>query len=123
MITFALETLKRYEKHQHIGMLIKESKKHAVQVLIQMLRCHSLYDEGLYEQALQLVQQSGLIPLEDDFGQVQRAADQFEQLDETVRKNVPDLLLMVADMLYKLYKTFTGVQLSMQPAAKQVGWL
>ncbi|KAG2227549.1 hypothetical protein INT45_002234 [Circinella minor] len=119
IIHFSLGRLADYEKQQHIGAHIKDSKKHTVQVLINFLRSRSLYEEGLYEQALQVIYQSGVIPLQDDFGQVQRAAEQFERLDEGISKNVPDMLLMVTDMLLKLWTTFTGPKLVSQPAAKE----
>ena len=120
IINFSLSRLADYEKQQHIGAHIKDSKKHTVQVLINFLRSRSLYEEGSYEQALQVIYQSGVIPLQDDFGQVQRAAEQFERLDEGISKNVPDMLLMVTDMLLKLWTTFTGPKLVSQPAAKEV---
>ncbi|KAI9494890.1 Nup93/Nic96-domain-containing protein [Zychaea mexicana] len=119
IINLSLKTLGDYEKQQHIGVLIKESKKHTVRVLIDFLRSRSLYEEGSFEQALHVIHQSGVIPLQDDLGLVQRTAEQFERLDEGISKNVPDMLLMVTDMLFKLWTTFTGPQLVSQPAAKE----
>ncbi|KAI8144737.1 Nup93/Nic96-domain-containing protein [Fennellomyces sp. T-0311] len=119
IIHFSQQTLENYEKQQHIGVLIKESKKHTVRVLIKLLECRRMYENGAYELALQRIRESGVIPLNDDFGQVQRAAEQFERLDDCISKNVPDMLLMVTEMLQKLFGVFTGPQMNSQPAAKQ----
>ncbi|CDH53223.1 nucleoporin-interacting protein nic96 [Lichtheimia corymbifera JMRC:FSU:9682] len=119
LINFSINTLRSYEQQQHIGMFIKESKKNTAIILISLLRCRSLYDSGAYEQALQIIRETEVIPLQDNFAVIQRAADRFNHIDDAISKNMPDMLLMVTDMLYKLWTTFTGPQMAMQPAAKQ----
>ncbi|KAI9315892.1 Nup93/Nic96-domain-containing protein [Dichotomocladium elegans] len=119
IVNLALSTLKNYENQQHIGALIEESKKNTVFILINLLRCRSLYYAGAYEQALQLVRETNVIPFENKYGQVKGAAKRFTSLDVAITKNIPDILLMVTDMLYKLWEAFTGSQSSIQPAAKQ----
>lgn len=123
LINFSINTLRSYEQQQHIGMFIKESKKNTAIILISLLRCRSLYDSGAYEQALQIIRETEVIPLQDNFAVIQRAADRFNHIDDAISKNMPDMLLMVTDMLYKLWTTFTGPQMAMQPAAKQVNEL
>ncbi|KAF7720998.1 hypothetical protein EC973_005635 [Apophysomyces ossiformis] len=119
VINFARTTLERYERQQHIGAIIHDSKKYTTRLLIQFLRARKLYEEGLYEQSLQLVYQTGVIPLHDNMIQVQQAADNFAHLENTISKSIPDLLVMVMDMLYKLWRTYTLSRVNLGASAHQ----
>ncbi|KAG0188042.1 hypothetical protein DFQ28_005470 [Apophysomyces sp. BC1034] len=119
VIHFARTTLERYERQQHIGDLIQDSKKYTARLLIQFLRARKLYEQELYEQSLQLIYQTGILPLHDNMIQVQQAADNFAQLDNTVSKSIPDLLVTVMDMLYKLWRTYTLSRVNLGASANQ----
>ncbi|KAI8379326.1 Nup93/Nic96-domain-containing protein [Radiomyces spectabilis] len=118
VIKFSTDTLRHYGEQQHISEVIKESKKRTLRVLAYFVQCRALYHAGQYEQALQLIRQCGVVPLNDDRGQVQQAADQFIMFEEMVAKNIPDVLLMVMDMLYKIWHSYIS-QAALRPLIVQ----
>jgi nuclear pore complex protein Nup93 len=103
IIDFAINTMNQYEDNQHISPLIDASKKATIRTLIQLLIFRVAYEEGRYETALQLIQQTDVIPLEGSIDQLQLYANQFPGLAETIKKNIPELLLNVMDILYKMW--------------------
>lgn len=119
-MNLSVQTLERYQRQQHIGSVIDEQKKEAVCILINFINCRKLYERGEYAKALYEIEKSGAIPLKDDLGQVQRSADLFELLDDNITKNIPEVLVMVSDMLHKEWKASSGPSLSFQGAAKRV---
>ncbi|KAL1923580.1 uncharacterized protein VTP21DRAFT_8560 [Calcarisporiella thermophila] len=92
-----------YMQYPYISARISERSKTTCSLLLQLLQFTSLYDEGQFEQALQLMEQLNLIPLESDMALITRKADDLRDLDETIARNFSQLLLMTMTILYKLY--------------------
>ncbi|KAI8371471.1 Nup93/Nic96-domain-containing protein [Radiomyces spectabilis] len=110
LITQSLNTLKHYEHEQHISSILEENKKTAIRTLIQLLRAHAAYAEDRHEIALEFICQTQIIPFQDNYGAIQKAAIHFEQLDNAVSKNIPALLVMVMEALYKIWSQCTSIQ-------------
>lgn len=108
IIQFALDTIRHYENKQYISSLIDESKKVTIRILIQLLQFRVAHEQGQHETALQLMQQANVIPLQGNMEQIQLFVNQFGHLAETIKKNIPELLLNVMDTLYKLWSDNSG---------------
>ncbi|KAG2214436.1 hypothetical protein INT47_000992, partial [Mucor saturninus] len=103
IIDFSIKTMNQYESNEYISSLIDDTRKATIRTLIQALLFRVAYEEGRYETALQHIQQADIIPLEGDSNQLQLYAYRFSGLDENVKKNIPELLLNVMDILYKAW--------------------
>ncbi|KAI9366537.1 Nup93/Nic96-domain-containing protein [Pilaira anomala] len=102
IIQFALETVQYYEDNQYISPLIDENKKTTAHILIQLLQFRVAYDAGQYDKALQLIQQVNIIPIGGDFEHLRLLSEQFNGLDELIKKNIPELMLNIMDCLLKI---------------------
>ncbi|KAI8097148.1 Nup93/Nic96-domain-containing protein [Halteromyces radiatus] len=118
MIQFTVSTLNHYEQHQHIIEMIHESKKITVLVLVQFVKGKEFYDQGDYDKALQVIGQTGVIPIGDG-SQLLQVVDQFEKLDTSICNSMPDVLLMVMDMLYKTWQEFKNSDDELRPMIQQ----
>ncbi|KAI8979026.1 Nup93/Nic96-domain-containing protein [Pilobolus umbonatus] len=107
IIQFSVDTMAHYERYQHMKELIDERQKTTIRTLIQLLQFRSYYEKDLYEQALQIIEETQVIPLKQGYNYIQLAADQFEQLDDTIKSNIPQLLLNVMDILYKKWVAYS----------------
>lgn len=103
IVDFATSTMKQYESNEYISPLIDASKKATIRTLIQALLFRIAYEEGRYETALQYIQQADIIPLDEGADQLQLYAYRFTDLDENIKKNIPELMLNVMDILYKAW--------------------
>jgi nuclear pore complex protein Nup93 len=103
IIRSATETMENYEKHEQFCAVIDSQRKQTIRGLIHLLEFRSLYEKGHYGQALQLLEYINVIPLTEDFYHMQLLVSQFNTLDETIKKNIPELLLNAMDILYKIW--------------------
>jgi hypothetical protein len=108
IIAFAIDTMNHFDKLQHISNLIDNSRKNTVRILIQLLQFRVAYERDEHEQALQIMEYTNVIPLGGDLSRVQYFSTQFENLAETIKKNIPELLLNVMDILYKFWLKYSA---------------
>lgn len=102
IIQFAFETVQYCENNQYISPLIDDNKKITVRILIQLLQFRVAYDAGQYDKALRLIQQVNIIPIGGDFEHLRLLSEQFNDLDELIKKNIPELMLNIMDCLLKI---------------------
>ncbi|KAI9255322.1 Nup93/Nic96-domain-containing protein [Sporodiniella umbellata] len=107
MIQLASEAIHEYESQQYMKSPSEQSV-YTVRILMQLLRFRMLYEDGQFDQAMLIVKSLNVIPFSDCFNEIQLAADKFENMDETIKKNLPEVLLNVADTLYKLWESYNS---------------
>lgn len=103
IIRSAMQTMENYEKNEQFCAVIDGRRRQTIRVLIHLLEFRSLYEKNQYEQALQLFEYVNVVPLTEDFNHMQLLVNQFNTLDETIKKNIPELLLNAMDILYKIW--------------------
>lgn len=108
IIQFSTYTLEHYEKFKQFSAEVQPRERHTVRTLIDLLRFRDLYETQQYVQALQVLELVNIIPFTDDFNQLQNLVNQFGSLDETIRKNIPEILLNTMDILYKIWCDLTS---------------
>lgn len=106
IIQFALDTMHQYEQNQYVNSLIDDVRKNTIRILIQLLQFRVYYENTQYEIALQYMNQTNVIPLAGETRVVQTYVVQFQQLDESIKKNIPELMLNVMDIVYKIWVTY-----------------
>ncbi|CAO3610843.1 unnamed protein product [Cunninghamella blakesleeana] len=118
LIDFTLSTMERYEKYQHISKSIPDNKKRSIYALVHFVRGRDLYDKSEYDKALQVIGQSGVIPVSTNQN-LRNIVDQFKKLDEKICNNIPDVLLIILDMLYKNWQSYIQTDEKLQPMINQ----
>lgn len=113
MIDFAMEAIQDYENQQHLKSLVNGQKVYTVHTLMRLLQFRMRYEEGQLHPAITIIQNLDVIPFIDCFDVVQQKADVFEQLDETIRKNLPEVLLNTTDILHKLWESYVTASTNM----------
>jgi len=74
-------------------------------ILLKLVEFMELYERAKYEAAVSVIEELDLIPLEADMTMIAKKAERFQNLDECVARNFPDVLLKTMESLYKLYQT------------------
>lgn len=112
MLQFATQTVQECQQQQHLKALPNADKVLTVHLLIQLVHFRILYEQGDFFPAISIIRETQLIPFDEQLGHVQLAAEQFEHLHETIKKNIPEILLNVMDILYKLWETYSSASLN-----------
>ncbi|KAI8970095.1 Nup93/Nic96-domain-containing protein [Mycotypha africana] len=102
-IKFATETLTYHENLEAFVSTIDNQRRHTISKLIQLLRFRDFYEKELYEPAMHVLEEADVIPLVNNFEKIQMLVNQFNTLDSSIRKTVPELLLNAMDILYKTW--------------------
>lgn len=66
-----------------------------------------------------MIEQSGVIPVNTNEN-LRFIVDQFKKLDEKICNNIPDVLLIILDMLYKTWQSYTQTDEKLKPMVNQV---
>ncbi|KAG5438139.1 hypothetical protein PCANB_002990 [Pneumocystis canis] len=90
----------------NVGIYSKISpiNRDACKTLLKMADARTAYIEGKWEQSLMIIEQLNIIPLDynADIGAIKKQAQEFGSLHESIARNVPGLLVMSMESLYKL---------------------
>jgi nuclear pore complex protein Nup93 len=108
IINFAFDTMNQYEQNQYVSGLIDDGRKNTIRILIQLLQFRVAYEQSRYDIASQLISTAQVIPLEGDIRHIQVYALQFETLADSIKKNIPELLLNIMDILYKIWAEYNN---------------
>ncbi|ORX60613.1 NIC-domain-containing protein [Hesseltinella vesiculosa] len=105
LLDFTKSTLQRYDHNQYISKLVDDRKKHTVRAMVGFVKARQLYDLEQYEQALGAAFETGVVPpmAAASYASLSPVVDQFNLLDDGIANLVPDLVLMLMTILYKLW--------------------
>ncbi|KAI8880586.1 NIC-domain-containing protein, partial [Backusella circina FSU 941] len=122
LVQFAKETLDCYQSKQYILPLINHSFLTSCYVLVHLLEATLCYEDHKFQEALQLIRATDVIPLHKDQLKIQSAAAWFDKSeDNIIHKHIPEILLMVMDILYKLWEQYSNpVYTKLNPSKKPV---
>lgn len=139
LIQFAKETLNCYVSREYILPLVDQSLLTSCNVLIHLLEATLYYEDKKFEDALQvrvvryylstslltlnltqLIKITDVIPLHEDQVKIQSAVAWFDKSeDNVIRKHIPEILLMVMDILYKLWEQYSSpAYIKLNPSKK-----
>lgn len=82
-----------------------------LEMLLTIFNIYRVHDAGSFEDALDLIESTGLIPTSPSLNviQITRQVDQqVKQLDDSLARNLPDLVLLTMSCLYHLYVAAKG---------------
>ncbi|KAJ2957530.1 hypothetical protein NQZ79_g6749 [Umbelopsis isabellina] len=102
LVKYAKDVASRYHSSKP-GENISEQKRATLLSLAKLHEFRYLYINGVAEQALDILNQTGIIPMDGDLTVIARKAEQLEDLDDTVVQSVPNLLLMTLTLFHEIY--------------------
>lgn len=114
IIQFTKEAMDYYTKFEPFAKAVTAERQNTIRILTHLLQFRTFYDQGQFNMALQHLESTDIIPLQFDHQYIFRLVQQFNTLDESIKKNVPEILLNTMDILYKIW-----VSLDNRPAVSR----
>ncbi|KAI8371915.1 Nup93/Nic96-domain-containing protein [Blakeslea trispora] len=103
-IQFAMETMSHYEKREQFSIAVDSHRRLTIRTLVDLLIFRRSYQHDTAEHALQKLIQLNIIPLTLDYDGIQQAVAQFNTgLDQTIKDNIPELLMNAMDVVYRTW--------------------
>ncbi|KAI9255861.1 Nup93/Nic96-domain-containing protein [Helicostylum pulchrum] len=106
LIEFCNTVLRNYENNVHIDCDQKVLDTH--KTLLKFLQACIQYEQGQYEQTVEIIKSTYILPDNTDFTNVQSAAMRFDNHTEyTIRKHISDILVMTMESYHKLWQKYS----------------
>lgn len=99
----ARAVLVHYKQRDHIARVLDTRAVSTCQTLLSVIDFYSSYQRGAYEEALQLIESTQLLPLNGDVASATQHAEQVRSLDDAITRNFSSILLYAMDTLSRLY--------------------
>ncbi|KAG1144978.1 hypothetical protein G6F37_006386 [Rhizopus arrhizus] len=107
LIEISLAVLAHYESQAHIIRLLDRNTLTVHQILLRFAQAKASFEQEKYDQVVEFIASTFIIPMKDDFNVIQQAARQFQQYDDIIQKHISDILTITAESLYKLWLFFS----------------
>lgn len=96
--------LDTYESQNHIVRRVEVSKRETCRLLLELKKAIGFVRNGEVEKGLNTIESTDLFPLSGDVLTISRRAESFfRSIDESLARNLSELLLMTMDLLYKVH--------------------
>ncbi|ORX69145.1 NIC-domain-containing protein, partial [Linderina pennispora] len=99
----ARTVLQYYRQHDNIARDLDTNAVSTCNTLLEIIDFLRAHERGAYEQALEFVAHTGLLPLSGDITEATQHADRIRTLDDSITKNFSLILLAAMDTLLNLY--------------------
>ncbi|KAI8338030.1 Nup93/Nic96-domain-containing protein [Chlamydoabsidia padenii] len=103
LIDMAQRTLQHSDTHLVKG--VDNGKKHLIRAFILLFKGAWFYEENKYEEALWAIQNTGVLPLEENMPPGHHQTDKHE--NDALYTLMPDLILVTGDILYHIWLSLT----------------
>ncbi|KAG0232661.1 hypothetical protein BGW42_008001 [Actinomortierella wolfii] len=92
-----------YINDSKISTRISDKNRETCRTLLQLVNFMEQYDRGKYEVAIAVIEQLDFIPLEADMAKITKKVEEFKNLDESVARSFPEILVKTMESIYRLY--------------------
>ncbi|GAN05672.1 NIC-domain-containing protein [Mucor ambiguus] len=106
IIQFTKEAMDCYSKFEPFTKVVTAERQNTIRILTHLLQFRTFYDQKEFDMAMQHLESTDIIPLRYDHQYILRLAELFNLLDDSIKKNVPEILLNTMDILYKTWVSF-----------------
>ncbi|EPB91877.1 hypothetical protein HMPREF1544_01170 [Mucor circinelloides 1006PhL] len=103
IIQFTKEAMDYYTRFEPFTTVATAERQNTIRILIHLLQFRTFYDQNEFDMAMQHLESTDIIPLRYDHQYVLRLVERFNALDDSIKKNVPEVLLNTMDILYKTW--------------------
>ncbi|CDZ96438.1 Cullins [Phaffia rhodozyma] len=83
---------------------VEERNRETCKVLLRLKDAFGLYEQNILDKTLETIESIGLLPLTSDITAINRRADEFKDLDESIAHNFSDVLVVTMNCLFKLHQ-------------------
>ncbi|KAK9450497.1 Nup93/Nic96-domain-containing protein [Limtongia smithiae] len=127
-VELAQGVMAMYSNDGEILRKVSSRNRAACGMLLNIMSARRAYDEGQWEQCLSFVAAVNVLPLEQqpagsDTGSIRRRAQQFGELDESVARNVPMMLLMTMECCVRITREMDASAYGDATRSKKIGEL
>ncbi|KAJ1862168.1 nuclear pore complex subunit [Coemansia sp. RSA 989] len=95
--------LEHYKQREHIARSLDERAVSTCTLLLSIMDFLALHRQGAYEQALETIRNTQLLPLDGDISVAPQHAERIRTLDDAITRNFSLILLAAMDTLSRLY--------------------
>ncbi|GAA5938812.1 linker nucleoporin NIC96 [Sporobolomyces koalae] len=100
----AKSILEHYDRSTSMSSRVGRKRRETCQVLMRLKEAMIAYEQSKFEQALQTIESTSLLPLSSDLVTIIRASEDLKDLDDTIVRNLDIILLTTMTILYKLHQ-------------------
>ncbi|CAG8498289.1 9126_t:CDS:10 [Paraglomus occultum] len=93
----------RYEAQTIISHQAYPNRVQDCRNLIRITDFMLLYENKDYGKAMDLIEEVDVIPLDGDINRVARCANQLSMYDDALKRNIPDIMLMIMQNMHDYY--------------------
>ncbi|TIC03273.1 NIC-domain-containing protein [Wallemia mellicola] len=95
--------LDHYKRDARIAHRVSQKNRETVGVLLRLKEALTLYEQSQLDAALSTIEDVKLIPLNGDVISITRKSEEFKDLDESISRNLSDVLLITMNILFKIH--------------------
>ncbi|KAJ2557202.1 nuclear pore complex subunit [Coemansia sp. RSA 1933] len=95
--------LEHYKQREHIARVLDERAVSTCSTLLAITEFKAAHTRGAYEEALELIASTQLLPLDGDVAAAAQHAERVRSLDDSITRNFSLVLLTAMDTLSRLY--------------------
>ncbi|KAJ1781567.1 nuclear pore complex subunit, partial [Coemansia sp. RSA 2399] len=95
--------LEHYQQREHIARVLDERAVSTCATLLAITEFIAAHTRGAYEEALELIASTQLLPLDGDVAAAAQHAERVRTLDDSITRNFSLVLLTAMDTLSRLY--------------------
>ncbi|KAJ2401606.1 nuclear pore complex subunit [Coemansia sp. RSA 2559] len=95
--------LEHYQQREHIARVLDERAVSTCATLLAVTEFIAAHTRGAYEEALELIASTQLLPLDGDVAAAAQHAERVRTLDDSITRNFSLVLLTAMDTLSRLY--------------------
>ncbi|KAI9505888.1 Nup93/Nic96-domain-containing protein, partial [Coemansia spiralis] len=95
--------LEHYRQREHIARVLDDRAVSTCNALLAVIDFLNCYQRGAYEDALELIESTQLLPLSGDVSTATQHAERVRSLDDSITRNFSLILLTAMDTLSRLY--------------------
>ncbi|KAG2230498.1 hypothetical protein INT48_009873 [Thamnidium elegans] len=106
LITFSNTVLRNYESNVHIDC--DENILHTHKTLLKFLQASLQYEQGNYEQTVEIIKSTYILPDSTNYSNIQSAAIRFDNHTEyIIRKHISGILVIIMESYHKLWQKYS----------------
>jgi nuclear pore complex protein Nup93 len=103
LVTSARGILDHYDRSAIVLHRISKKARETCNILLRLKEAFALQEQNRLEDALNVIEQLNIIPLDGDLVTIIRRAEEFKELDESILRNFDTVLLTTMNILYKIH--------------------
>lgn len=103
LLSSAKSILEHYDRSAIVLHRISKKARETCQTLLRIKEAMSQFEQNRLEDALAIIENLSIIPLDGDLASIIRRAEEVKELDEAILRNFDTVILTTMNILYKIH--------------------